>query len=90
MIRTCRTGYKIGPLFADTENIAETLLNRLLSFANAVSPVFFDVPDVNPEAVSLAASHGMKPIFETARMYTKEFPNAPLHRIYGITTFEMG
>ncbi len=90
VIRPCRVGYKIGPLFADSEAIAETLLNHLLSFAGSQSPVFFDVPEVNKASVKLAEDHGMKPMFETARMYTKEFPNAPLHRIYGITTFEMG
>ena len=32
----------------------------------------------------------MKPMFETARMYTKEIPKTPLNKIYGVTTFEVG
>jgi len=32
----------------------------------------------------------MKPMFETARMYTKEEPEAPLNKVFGVTTFELG
>lgn len=90
VIRPCRVGFKIGPLFADTPAIAEVLFTKLLSFAGSEQPVFFDVPEVNKEAVNLAESHNMKPMFETARMYTKQFPDAPLDKIFGITTFEVG
>ena len=90
MIRPCQTGYKIGPLFADDKVIAEKLLNHLLSFAGPQNSIFFDVPEVNKNAIRLAESHSMKPMFETARMYTKEFPSAPLHKVFGITTFELG
>ncbi len=90
VIRPCRVGYKIGPLFADSQEIAEILFHRLLAFAGPAAPVFFDVPEVNKEAVKLAESHGMKPMFETARMYTKEFPPVPINKIFGITTFEVG
>jgi hypothetical protein len=29
-------------------------------------------------------------VFETARMYTAGAPALPLHRLFGITTFELG
>ena len=90
VIRPCHTGYKIGPLFADSDLIANLLFRKMLAFAGPDSPVFFDVPEVNEKAVELAESHGMKPSFETARMYTKEFPNVPLYKVFGITTFEVG
>jgi hypothetical protein len=32
----------------------------------------------------------MRPIFETARMYTGAAPALPLDRIFGVTTFELG
>lgn len=32
----------------------------------------------------------MKPIFETARMYTKEPPKINLNKIFGVTTYEVG
>ena len=37
-----------------------------------------------------ARRHGLAPVFETARMYTRGDPGLPLSRIFGITTFELG
>lgn len=90
IIRKCRTGFKVGPLFADDENIAERLLNDLNAFAGESTSIFLDVPEVNKSAVVLAEKYQMKPMFETARMYTKEPPEIDLNRIFGVTTFELG
>ncbi len=90
VIRPCKTGYKIGPLFADSHLVANLLFRKLLTFAGLGSPVFFDVPEPNAQAGELARTHGMKPMFETARMYTKDPPKTPLDRVFGITTFEVG
>ena len=38
----------------------------------------------------LSKKYGMTPIFETARMYTKEIPVVPLKNIFGITSYELG
>jgi len=32
----------------------------------------------------------MKPMFETARMYTKKPPIINLNKVFGVTTFELG
>src|SRR5262249_28663175 len=89
VIRPCRRGDKIGPLFADDVEAAEALL---LELAGAVrgGPVYFDTPEPNRVAVALAERHGMKPVFETARMYTKGAPEIDLDRVFGVTTFELG
>lgn len=89
LLRPCRQGYKIGPLFADDETIAEDVFRRLCTHS-AGAPVYLDVPEKNPRAVALAQRHGMQKIFETARMYTGRFPAAPIERIFGVTTFELG
>jgi N-acetylglutamate synthase-like GNAT family acetyltransferase len=89
VVRPCFEGYKIGPLFADTPAAAETLLDGLLAAVPA-APVFFDVPEPNPAAVSLARGRGMEPVFETARIYRGAPPRVPLGRVYGVTTFELG
>ena len=52
--------------------------------------VFLDVPAVNREAVGLAESLGLAPVFETARMYTGAIRPLRLDRIFGVTTFELG
>jgi len=89
-IRKCRRGYKTGPLFADTPEIARQLLLTSFSQPEAGTPVFLDTPEVNLQALTLAESLGMKKVFETARMYTGRFPETDMRNIFGITSFELG
>lgn len=90
MVRKCRTGYKVGPLFADNAKVAEILFTQLKAFVNPKSAIYLDVPEKNKAAVALAKRHKMKPMFETARMYTKEPPKIDLNKVFGVTTFELG
>jgi len=90
LIRPCRTGYKIGPLFADRAELAETLFRTLESSVPEGSPIFLDIPEVNPAALELVQRHKMSVVFETARMYKGAAPQLPVERIYGVTTFELG
>jgi hypothetical protein len=88
VIRRCRDGWKIGPLFAESPEIASRLLLGLAAAGDGT--IYLDVPEPNRAAVSLAESCGMRPMFETARMYRGGDPGLPLNRIFGITTFELG
>ncbi|MEO1622291.1 MAG: GNAT family N-acetyltransferase, partial [Cyanobacteria bacterium J06632_3] len=90
VMRQCCSGYKIGPLFAETPSLAESLFLALKAKVNATETIYLDTPEINHEAVALAQRHNMKVIFETARMYTRESPQLPLDRIFGITSFEIG
>ncbi|MGB1255371.1 MAG: GNAT family N-acetyltransferase [Thiolinea sp.] len=90
VIRRCRSGYKIGPLFADNAEIAETLFMALQAKVTAGEAFFLDVPAVNTAAVALAEHHNMHPAFETARMYTGTAPDIQLKRTFGVTSFEVG
>ncbi|MDF5732645.1 MAG: GNAT family N-acetyltransferase [Rhizonema sp. PD38] len=89
VIRPSYTGLRIGPLYADDEQIAEQLLLALLAFASDAR-VFLDVPDANPEAIKLAQRYGMNPVSEVARMYNKEIPNLPINRVFAVTCVEVG
>ena len=89
VIRRCRHGCKIGPLFADTPEVAEDIFLALSAQAPD-EPVYLDVPEPNAAAVALARRHGMAPVFETARIYTKAAPDLPLDEIFGVTSFELG
>jgi Acetyltransferase (GNAT) domain/Acetyltransferase (GNAT) family len=89
VIRPCRQGRKIGPLVADDRGTAEVVLSALLAHAGG-GEIFLDVPGVNREAVALAESLGLAPVFETARMYTGAIPPLRLERVFGVTTFELG
>ncbi len=89
VIRPCRRGFKIAPLFADTPDIAEELFVSLASIARD-EPVFFDIPVCNQAARQLVDRHAMTMVFETARIYRGTPPGLPLDQIYGITSFELG
>ena len=89
VIRRCRVGYKIGPLFADNAAAAEKLFTQLAACACG-EEFFLDVPEVNPAAMALAAKYNLTKVFETARMYNGPAPDLPLHKIFGVTTFELG
>lgn len=89
VIRACRSGSKIGPLFAESERGADLLFRALASEAKGEA-VFLDLPEPNEAAVRLATRYGLSPVFETARMYRGTTPDLPLSRTYGISTFELG
>ncbi|HEV7317586.1 MAG TPA: GNAT family N-acetyltransferase [Ensifer sp.] len=88
-IRACREGYKIGPLFSDSETGADLVFRKLAAGANG-SEVYLDIPEPNASARALCDRYNLKPVFETARMYRGADPELPLGRIYGITTLELG
>ena len=99
VLRPCRAGFKMGPLFADTPAIAEALFVGLSERAEG-EPLYLDTPENNAEALALAGRHGMKEVFGCARMVygagdqgeaasSLAWP-VPWASIYGITSFEMG
>jgi hypothetical protein len=90
VIRPCRSGRKIGPLFADDREAAEAVLAALLAAAGGSGEIFIDVPSVNRDAVALAQGLGLTPVFETARMYRGSIAPLRLERVFGVTTFELG
>ncbi len=88
-IRRAANGWKIGPLFADSPAIAETLLATLVTPAGT-DEVFIDIPEPNAAALAIAQRLGFSPSFETARMYLGPPPDLPLERVFGISTLELG
>ena len=89
VLRPCREGSKIGPLFAEDPAAARALFAALIAEAPP-GPVFLDLPEPNADAIAMATAAGMTPAFETARMYAGPVPDLPLPMIYGITSFELG
>jgi hypothetical protein len=90
VVRPCRQGWKIGPLFADTPDGAEALFVALVARLPEGDGFYLDVPEPQREAMALVERHAMKPMFETARMYNGAAPPISLERTYGITSFELG
>ena len=89
VIRACREGNKIGPLFADDAGIAARLYDALAASVPGGS-VYLDVPEINAAAVDFLARRNMRKVFETARMYLRPGPPLPVHKVFGVTTFELG
>jgi GNAT superfamily N-acetyltransferase len=90
VLRQCRSGGKIGPLFADAPGVADCLFRELIQRAAFSGPVYLDVPEINVAAVKMAEGYGMTSCFGTARMYLNGRPPLDEHRIFGITSFELG
>jgi hypothetical protein len=65
VIRQCREGCKLGPLFADDADIADVLFTQLAAFA-AGGPLFLDAPENNPAAKALVRQHNMTEVFGCA------------------------
>jgi len=89
VIRKCRQGFKIGPLFADNEEIADNLFLALTAKILG-EEYFLDITEPNPGARALVKRYDMQMVFETARMYSGTPPFLPLEKIFGVTSFELG
>ena len=90
VIRACRQGYKIGPLNAESPDLAHELFKALVGRVPLGADIYLDVPEPNVQALDLARCHAMQPVFETARMYIGDIPDLALNKIYGMTSFELG
>lgn len=88
VVRPCREGHKIGPLFADDEEVAMRLLRALADACGG--EVHIDVPASQPSFTSRVSGAGLKPGFRTARMYRGPAPRIDRSRVFGITTLELG
>lgn len=90
IVRKCRTGYKIGPLFAENKEIANQLFVKINNSLPVDELLYLDIPEVNQSALELARKYNMEKVFGTARMYTQKEPNIDNTKVYGVTTFELG
>lgn len=93
IIRPCVRGFRIGPLVADTQEIAQSLINSLLKLSNQES-VFLDVPECNQEALALLRLNGLRKTEEdTITMIKGSRPTSYIknwERQYGLFSLEIG
>ena len=87
--RPSRTGYRIGPLFANDPAIARMLFQSLLARLPH-QQVQIDVPECNTPGVEMVKSIGFQEVFGCARMAFGPPLPRPLQNIFGVTTFELG
>ncbi len=89
IVRKANKGYKVCPLFADNEFIAEELYKACLNSVVG-EPLYLDIPVTNPAAVELIKRYNAAYVFECARMYYGEPPKVEFNKVFGLTTFEIG
>ena len=89
VIRACRAASRIGPLYAETPEIAAALVSALAASMNARA-VALDIPDRNKAATDMARRIGLAPAFETARMYTGPDPAIDTAGLFAVTSLELG
>ena len=89
VMRPCQIGWKIGPLFADSVEVADDLF-QAFQLASLDLPIFLDVPDNHPAALALCQKYNMQEVFGCVRMYYGPAPPLDHQRIFGITTLEVG
>ncbi|SFI71547.1 hypothetical protein SAMN05216304_103269 [Bosea sp. OK403] len=87
VIRKCRVGWKIGGLSALDDATAAALVAHLAS--SVEGEVFIDVPAARQQFIDLLTDAGLRPGFETTRMYRGE-PIPLASEVFGVTTLELG
>jgi len=86
--RACRSGFKIGPLFADDAQTALELLGELSGTCGGELNV--DVPATQVDFIAALEAAGFAPTFSTTRMYQGTPPKLDAKRVFGVTTLELG
>jgi len=89
VIRAAVTASRIGPLYATSTAVAGSLVTALAA-AMPGKPVAIDMPDFNEAGTRLAEQLGLRPAFETARMYTGAEPAIDRDGLFGVASLELG
>ncbi len=90
VVRVSDEGHRVGPLFANSYEVAEEILKSLTSSVEEGKNLRLDVPSKNQEGKKLAKNFMMTNSWTCMRIYTKEQPFNKLENIYGLTSLEMG
>ncbi len=90
VLRECGVGFKFGPVFAESREIAQFLVEELLKKISPGSQIFLDVSVDHAAGVELAKGLGLEPVFETVRMYANGQPAIDQPKVFGVTSFELG
>jgi GNAT superfamily N-acetyltransferase len=89
VIRPATQGHRIGPLFADSLDIAQSLLLHLVDSISG-GDFYIDMPENNQQTMALAKKYHWQECFATMRMYLIEVPKVSYDKVFAITNFELG
>lgn len=83
--------YRIGPFYADNEDVAASILQGLILSAPVVpSTIHLESPKSNPSAAKLLTQFGFANTFTASRMYRGEPPKQEESKIYGLSSVAFG
>jgi GNAT superfamily N-acetyltransferase len=89
VLRKCHEGYKIGPLFAESEDDASRIFVALCARSNG-EMVAIDVPEPAAGFSAYLDDLAFEKGFDTMRMYRGAAPDIRLSGVFGVTTLELG
>ena len=81
-------GWRIGPLLADSAELAKVLMIKLIRFHQG--SILIDSPGLNPKADSLFEELGFIRSSKTLRMYKGSQPIVNMRDVYGLACLELG
>ncbi|KAG2179122.1 hypothetical protein INT43_001972 [Umbelopsis isabellina] len=100
--RAATTSFRVGPIFAESLDIAKALLYKLATSVKETMDASNDIPPsinpnfevdicaANPQAVSFYESLGMSNALPTKRMWKGQPPKVDIDGIYALSTLELG
>ncbi len=83
-------GYKIAPLLANKQAIAEQLYLALCRCVGNQGSIYIDTPNNNPDAVNLMQHFGLERTFDTYRMYKGQIQPIDDSKWFGLNSLEIG
>lgn len=89
VLRACLEGYKVGPIFAESLDVARSLLAACGQAADGAE-LHIDVPAYQTDFVALLSGAGFSRAFETARMYLGPELEIEKSGVFAVTTLELG
>lgn len=89
LIRKAQTGFRIGPLYANSVHIASVLLQALLAQAKD-DKVSISMPEDTRMTQKITSEFNLRSGTRLQRMYSKRPIDLPIEHILGITNFTFG
>jgi hypothetical protein len=90
LLSSATKGYRLAPLYADTQDVALTLIESLVKMLPTGSDVALYVPEENNDAMEIAHSENMVLALDPiVRQYTKWDVELPLQKVYGFANLDV-
>lgn len=89
-IRRSTEGYRLGPLYSESQDVLEKLFASALSQVPVGQRVTIDATTITSDFIKLLEEQGFEQIFHTLRMYRGSEPKGEKEKIKAIVSLELG